>query len=258
MRITVLTENTTCREDLTAEHGLSLYIETENKKILFDAGATGAFADNAERLGIDLSQVDLAILSHGHYDHSGGFSRFLEINATAPIYLSRHAFGPHYDASGKYIGVDPALAESSRLVFVDEGLEIAPDLTLCAILAPRFPLDTWGLARLEEGQFLPEDFRHEQYLLIEEAGKRICISGCSHRGILNITAQFQPDVLIGGFHFMKLDPDSPALSQAAETLKDFPTIFYTGHCTGQPQYDRMKPILGAQLHPISTGTTLEL
>ena len=73
MKLTVLMENTTVREDLTAEHGLSLYIEANGKRILFDTGASATFADNAEKLGIDLSQVDLCILSHGHYDHGGGY-----------------------------------------------------------------------------------------------------------------------------------------------------------------------------------------
>ena len=258
MRITVLLENTKIREDLACEHGLSLYIETGDKRILFDAGQTGAFADNAEKLGIDLKSVDFAVLSHGHYDHSGGLIRFLSLNPTTPIYLSRHAFGPHYNASGKFIGVDPALAESPRLVFVDDYRELAPGLALHSTLVPRFPTDTCGLTHLEEDILLPEDFRHEQYLLIEEAGNRICISGCSHRGILNIASQFQPDVLIGGFHFMKLDPDSPALTHAAETLMEYPTVYYTGHCTGESQYTRLKAYMGRQLHRLSTGITFEI
>ena len=77
-------ENTTTREDLACEHGLSLYIEANGKRILFDTGASAAFADNAEKLGIDLNQVDLCILSHGHYDHGGGIKRFLEVNDHAP------------------------------------------------------------------------------------------------------------------------------------------------------------------------------
>ena len=80
MKVTVLIENTACREDLAAEHGLSLLIETSTSTILFDAGQTGAFADNAKKLGIDLNTVDFCILSHGHYDHGGGLKRFLEEN----------------------------------------------------------------------------------------------------------------------------------------------------------------------------------
>ena len=96
MKLVTLMENTTGREDLTCEHGLSLYIEACGKKILFDAGQTGAFADNAQKLGVDLKSVDLAILSHGHYDHSGGLMRFLQINDTAKVYVHKDAFNPHF------------------------------------------------------------------------------------------------------------------------------------------------------------------
>ena len=80
MKVQVLLENTSLSEALKAEHGLSLYIETGKHKILFDMGQTDAFADNAEKMGIDLSQVDFAILSHGHYDHGGGLKYFMEIH----------------------------------------------------------------------------------------------------------------------------------------------------------------------------------
>ena len=130
MRIVTLMENTSCREDLTAEHGLSLYIETGEYRILFDAGQTGAFADNAEKLGIDLSKVDLAVLSHGHYDHGGGLRRFLEINKTAPVWMNPHAFGEHYNGSEKYIGLDPALAKSGRIRYAENERTIGPGMTL--------------------------------------------------------------------------------------------------------------------------------
>jgi hypothetical protein len=128
MKITTLIENTTLRDDLTAEHGLSLLIEFGGRKILFDSGQSGAFADNAEKLGIDLSQVDLCVLSHGHYDHGGGLKRFLEINDHAPVYINRHAFGEYF-SSGKYIGLDPALEENPRLIGVEDVLEIAEGIT---------------------------------------------------------------------------------------------------------------------------------
>ena len=104
MKIQVLLENTSLRQDLLAEHGLSLYIETGEHKILFDMGQTEAFAYNAEQMGIDLSQVDIAILSHGHYDHGGGLKYFMGINQKANIYLNRYAFSPFYNGAEKYIG----------------------------------------------------------------------------------------------------------------------------------------------------------
>ena len=109
MKLITLMENTTTRDDLVCEHGLSLYIEAGDLRILFGAGQSAAFADNAEKLGVDLSAVDLCILSHGHYDHGGGIARFLEVNDHAPVYVSRHAFGDFYNAEGKYIGLDSAL-----------------------------------------------------------------------------------------------------------------------------------------------------
>ena len=96
MKITTLMENTACSPEFACEHGLSLYIETGKRKLLFDAGQSGAFAENAGKLGIDLRQVDAFVLSHGHYDHGGGLPRFLEVNRQAMIYVNQFAFEPHY------------------------------------------------------------------------------------------------------------------------------------------------------------------
>lgn len=253
MRIVTLAENTTRREDLTAEHGLSLYIETENHRILFDAGQSPAFADNARKLGIDLSRVDTAVLSHGHYDHGGGLLRFLEINEGAPVWVNPHVFEGHYNALGKDIGLDPKLRGSGRLRFAQDGQQIGTGLTLYSHMDCPYGIRPFGLTMGAGERRQPEDFRHEQYLLIEEAGKRVLISGCSHRGILNILRWFRPDVLIGGFHFMKLDPEGEELEAAAAALKRYPTLFYTGHCTGQAQLDRLKDRMGTQIHSLYTG-----
>lgn len=267
MKITVLVENT-CglgREELQIEHGLSLYIETENQKILFDTGQTDAFANNAEILGIDLDQVDMAVLSHGHYDHGGGIRRFLELNAHAPVYMNSHAFEPHFSGLIKSIGLDLELQKEKQVVQVDdrdcyvigEGLE----LYSCNAREKHFEMNPYGLYRLENGEKVPEDFRHEQYLLIQENGKRVLISGCSHKGILNIVDWFRPDVLIGGFHFTKLNPDGEGrtvLEEAAEILKRYPTVYYTGHCTGQSQFTFLKERMGEQLHYLATGDTIAI
>lgn len=255
MKIVTLVENTTQRNDLTAEHGLSLYIETGKHKILFDAGQTGAFAENAEKLGVDLREVDFAVLSHGHYDHGGGLQRFLEINKTAPVYLSRFAFAPHYHGTEKYIGLAPELQKNNRLMFTDGETDIAKGLTLHTL--PALPEDTSGLTVLENGAFYPEDFQHEQYLLVEEDGRRILISGCSHKGIVQIAAHFQPHILVGGFHFMKLE-DERLLTNSAKALLKQETTYYTGHCTGQRQFAFLKTMMGERLHALSTGKVLEI
>lgn len=257
MKIYTLMENTACRKDLASEHGLSLYIEVGDKKLLFDAGQSAAFAENAENMGIDLSQVDAAILSHGHYDHSGGLTRFLECNAHASVYLTPEALEPHYHAI-RYIGVSPTLADHPRLRFVRENTTLFPGITLRRDLTLRRQIEHGGLTMVEKGKKIAEDFRHEQYLLIEEDGRRILFSGCSHRGIENIAEHFRPDILIGGFHFSKLSTDDRRLISAAETLKAVGCTCYTGHCTGEKQFGVMKKIMGDQLLYLHAGTVLHI
>lgn len=254
MKIVTLMENTACREDLSCEHGLSLYLETENHKILFDAGQSGAFAENAEKLGVDLRQVDFAVLSHGHYDHGGGLQTFLKINGTAPVYASCHAFGLHYSTNG-YIGLSLALNASGRIVTVSQDTGLASGISLRRI--NRAPMDPAGLTMEEDGIRKIDDFRHEQYLLVEERGRRILISGCSHKGILNIMEAFRPDILIGGFHFMKVE-ETEKLAAAGRKLLEYDTVYYTGHCTGQRQYDYLKTVMGEKLHYIAAGTVFEI
>lgn len=260
MKITTLIENTALSPALAAEHGLSLFVEANGQRILFDAGQSRAFAANAAVLGIDLKTADLAVLSHGHYDHGGGMAEFLRLNRRAKLYVSGHAFGAHYNASRKYIGLDRELESSGRLVLTGDECPIGPGLTLYSCNGrPRLVrTDPFGLCERVGEFFLPDDFLHEQYLLIGEDGKRVLLSGCSHKGILNIVDWFRPDVLVGGFHFMRLDPKGEQLRRYGEELAKYPTVYYTGHCTGPEQYEALKPILGDRLRSISTGTVIEV
>lgn len=261
MYIRVLMENSTASPEMTAEHGLSLYIETGGRRILFDAGQTDAFARNAERLGVDLSKVDLCILSHGHYDHSGGLMRFLEINDHAPVYMHRLAAQPHYNGTEKYIGIAPQLAEHPRVIRTGDMLDLSGGLKLCTMNAQDSgcPASARGMTVRQGDRFKQDDFAHEQYLLIEEAGKRVVISGCSHKGILNIVRWLEPDVLVGGFHFVKLDPDggdAAFLQEAARQLLARSCTYYTGHCTGERAYAFLKARMGGRLHAMPAGTEI--
>ena len=257
MRIVTLVENTACASNCQQEHGLSLYLETGNHKILFDMGQSDAFARNAEKLGIDLSQVDFAVLSHGHYDHGGGLETFLKINAKAPVYIHNQAFGEHYNAAGKYIGLNTGLQQEPRLHFAAGTSIPAPGMKLTDCNDLEWDFSPWGLSCRKNGLVSPDDFLHEHYLLITEGQKRILISGCSHKGIVNLAEHFKPDVLVGGFHLNK-EKNTAVLTEIAQGLKKTDTQYYTGHCTGDLQFDVMKQILGSKLERITTGTVIEV
>lgn len=258
MKITSLLENTTDRDDMQIEHGLSLYIETDRHKILFDMGQTDLFCENAKTLGIDLRKVDIAILSHGHYDHGGGLRKFLEINNNAPVYIHKDAFLPHYNGTEKYIGLDISLKDNLRIIFTDDEYVIDDSLILfaCNGKERKHEILSSGLTEKTADGFIPDDFRHEQYLLIKEGEKNVLISGCSHKGILDIEGWFAPDVLIGGFHYSKLALDE-YLKSAVDELSSYATEFYTCHCTGFEQYEFMCQRLPS-LHYLSCGQSITI
>lgn len=287
MKITVLTENTISKNaeisklHLQGEHGLSLFIQTHNKNILFDMGQTNLFAKNASLLGIDLQTVDFAILSHGHYDHGGlssplpatlkneyfGIEAFAHINQKAPIFINSNAFSQNYNASKKYIGLNQELLQSTiaeRFIFVQDEKEITQNIKLfsCNSYKKSVATNAFGLMQLQNGTFVPDNFNHEHYLLIQENDKKILISGCSHKGILNIVEWFKPDFLIGGFHFKSLDVENPCqkleLESYAKKLASYNTKYFTCHCTGTQQFEILKSIMKEKVEYISTGDSIEL
>lgn len=263
MKITTLIENSSCLPKIEWEHGLSLFIETQNKKILFDFGQTEKFALNAQKLGIDLKEVDLAILSHGHYDHGGGIPEFLKINQKAKIYANKNVFDLHYNKSKKYIGLDQNLKNNKRIIFVDDFFEIENlKLFSCNDKKCSVEINSDGLTIKKShisDAHIEEKFIHEQYLLIQEENKKVLISGCSHKGIRNICQWFDADVIVGGFHFMHYDiKQNEKLKKEALELKKSGKMFYTCHCTGQEQYDFLKPILTSKIEYISAGSVIQL
>lgn len=267
MKITCLTENTQGHPLCSFEHGLSLYIETENHRILADAGQTDIFMKNAEILGIDLKDVDSVFLSHGHYDHSGGIDFFADINKTAKIYAQKGALLPCFHGE-KYIGVSEKFRTLDSLILLNGNSRIDDELSVFSGITGRkyFPQGNLELQRETEGKRAQDDFSHEQCLVINEGGKAVLISGCAHNGILNILDRYNklfgtdPDAVISGFHMMKstefTDDDIKIIKGTAEELKKKNTVFYSGHCTGPAAFDIMKKIMGDKLNAIHSGQTV--
>ncbi len=261
MIIKVLCENTAINDSFVCEHGLSLYIETKKHRILFDMGQTTVFERNADAIEVDLSSVDIAFLSHGHYDHGGGLLRFLERNSKASVYVNENVFGEYYSDKEKYIGLDKRLKENNRLVLIGDELKIDDELSLysCNGTIGGEKTEPFGLSMVVGGERVDDTFRHEHYLCIKESGRNVVISGCSHKGVVNITEALSPDVVVGGFHYSKIELDSDGrekLHRNADRLLESKATFYTGHCTGDEQYTYMKEIMKDRLHRISSGTVI--
>jgi len=268
MRIVNLIENTPGVEGCLYEHGLSFYIETAYHKLLVDTGASDAFIHNAKTLGIDLTQVDIVVLSHGHYDHSGGILAFAQINPTAKIYMQKNAAGEYYhkdEIIEKYIGINKEIRNLPQVIWVDGDWKIDDELELFGNVTGRrlWPQGNMGLKELVNGTFLQDEFSHEQYLVVTCGEKKLLVSGCAHNGVLNILEKYRalhgenPYAMISGFHMRKkteyTDEDIAVMEETARELCSTDTFFYTGHCTGEFPYEVMKKILGKQLIYVHSG-----
>lgn len=271
IKIVNLMEDTCGNKDCLYEHGLAMYVETRNHKLLADTGASEKTVKNAKRLGIDLKEIDTVVISHGHYDHGGGILAFAEENPDAHIYIRENAFGNFYHIKrngGHYIGLDPNIKNLPQLIMVSGDRKIDEELSLFTNVTGRrlWPRGNQELTCKEKGGMRQDDFSHEQYLVIRDMGRRILISGCAHNGILNILDAYKerfggvPDVVISGFHMIKKQgydkEDLEMIDQIAMELRNLPCRFFTGHCTGEIPFERMRAVMGEQIQYIRCGEIL--
>lgn len=271
MKIINLIEDTQGKEGIRYEHGLSFFVQTQKHRLLLDTGASGDFIENAQTLGIDLKTVDTLVLSHGHYDHTGGVMRFVEINPTAKIYIHTLAGGEYYNdynSQHKYIGIDKAILDLPQLTEVDRNMRIDDELFIFSSVECTRPIPSGNSILKQEtnGVLIADQFLHEQYLAVNSDGKTALLSGCAHRGILNILDSYHsifgsmPDYCISGFHMMKktaYDEADKALAAAtAAELLGTGTKFFSGHCTGDEAMQILKDIMGDTLTVIHSGDTV--
>ncbi len=270
MKLYVLTENSTINENFDSEHGLSLYIETKKHNILVDTGKSDVFLSNAKKLGIDLSKVDICVLTHGHNDHSGGLINFFEVNSIAKVYANVDVFGKYYMGETEYIGLSEELKKhKERFVFVEDEYFIDETLQLFSgndrkVISHIKP---YGYTAKSNSNFIADDFHHEQYLIINE--KQCCkalVSGCSHKGINNIMHWARYDdigAFIGGIHLLNVDINNKKEKRALDMVVDDmlehkKTKYYTGHCIGEEQFEYIKGKMGDRLERIRAGSVIEL
>lgn len=264
MKIVVLMEDTCGNANCYFEHGLSLYIETKKHRILFDTGASAKTLDNAIRLGIDLTKVDIVVLSHGHYDHAGGILEFSKLNSKAVIYMQKDVDGDYYHGD-KYIGIDKEIMKLPQICLLDGDLKIDDELLIYTHITGRrlFAKSNLELSKRIANQDIQDSFHHEQCLVISQNNQWILLSGCAHNGILNILDRYYelfqafPDMVISGFHMKKktelTDLEKEDIRKTALELKKMDTVFYTGHCTGIQAFDIMKKIMLEKLFYIHSG-----
>jgi 7,8-dihydropterin-6-yl-methyl-4-(beta-D-ribofuranosyl)aminobenzene 5'-phosphate synthase len=267
MKITTLIENHVCNERLMAEHGLSILIETTSKKILFDTGQTGKFISNAGYLGIDVSEIDDVVISHGHYDHTGGLYEFIKHNKKAVIHIKKETFNKKFRANKKdYIGI-PYEYElfSSRINYIKEktmicnGVYIIPEIKIY----DKNDLHYGDLLVERNGKFEIDNFSEEQFLVIEKDGYVSVISGCSHNGIINIleTAKnvfaMPLNLVLGGFHTD--NAENSIMEPIINCFKKFdPQSIGVSHCTGIEKFSILKNRIGEKIFYNYTGKIINI
>ena len=266
MRIITLIENLVYDKCLVSEHGFSIYIEAGNKKILFDTGQSGDFIENAVKLGIDISKVDYCIISHGHYDHTGGLSKFIKYNKKAKIYFKEECLNKKYKLKDEYIGIPfNKNILNNRQNFVKDIIEIGKSIFIMPQIKIYHKEDIHfkNMFLKDKNNFFQDEFLDEQFLVIKNCNSLIIISGCSHRGITNIiqTASdhfnLPVEMILGGFHLKGEKEET--VNKIVNKLKKF-NIKKIGvsHCTGIDKYSILKNKFGDKVFYNYTGNIINI
>lgn len=276
MKITVLVENTGPSE-LKIEHGLSLYIEFNDKKYLLDAGPSDSFFKNAHALSIDLDRVDKAVLSHGHYDHGDGFMVFLNQYKDKVVYGAKNIFDDYYSGSGgsvHYIGLSSKLKQMKNrfnTILKDTKIDEKIYLILDDVSNTKEIGVQKKLYKKVDDVLQPDNFDHELSLVFDTPKGLVICNSCSHAGLESIVDNIKKRLnkpvyaYVGGLHMKSTKNHIETSSFTEEQIQNLcifieKNIQYvlTGHCTGNVSYDLLKKYLKDRIDFLTTGKTIEI
>ena len=276
LKITTLIENNS--DDLGQllyEHGLSLYIETDGKNILFDTGESGDFIKNAKSLNKSLDKLDYCIISHGHYDHSGGVEKLIsEVDKFPQFIVGEEFFKPKYktvDAPGyKFNGnsFDEEFIAKKHISLrkVKEDMIYLTDHIIVFHHFSRYTDYEKRNSRFyikENAEYIPDNFDDEISLgIITEKGL-VVIVGCSHVGIVNILKTISKRVnipiyaVIGGTHL--IEADEFRMQKTMDAFKEMKIqLIAVSHCTGEEGIRLISEELKEQFLYNNTGKVIEI
>ncbi len=271
MKITILVDNRITRPELRAEHGFALWIESEGKCILFDTGQGGALEKNAKILGVDLGKTDIIVLSHGHYDHSGGIAQVLKRAKKAELYCHPGVILPRYsirDGSATPVQLpQPSLAAIDRLPpprihWLQQPLMLSAHVGLSGPIPRETRYEDTGGPFYLDPQGKCRDLLSDDLALWIRTGSGLVVCvGCSHAGLVNTLNHVRHlnngqriRAVIGGFHLVHASSDR--LAQTIAALRELePDMVIPCHCSGEGAVAALRNALGERISSGAAGIT---
>lgn len=257
---------------LPPRHGLSLLVECEETRLLYDFGPSGALLRNAKGMDIDLSSINLAVLSHSHVDHGSGINDFLAKNTQAKVYAMNTVETAFYTKLAGIIkvpiGVDISSKYADRVIILKQITALTNRIHLLDFAGYNGQSTLNKDLLMRKGQrHVPDDFRHESLLVIEDNQELTVFNACSHHGVIEslkrVVEVFPGNRIksyFGGFHTCNpingRHEDQQKLISMGNAMSSWDCVFYTGHCTGDFAYRVLSPILGNKLQRMSTGNSI--